>query len=381
MSFKKLEIIEFGDVHLFHPKTTTAHISRAVRVLLPDNESMRSVDLLIINGDLWDREISFSDPNVQIGQSLVGYIIYICTKYDIVLRVTEGTPSHDWRQSKEFLVQKELGGFDVDLEYVDTLSIEYIQKLGITVLYVPDEWRHTCSETWEEIMVLMRQKNLEQVDFSVVHGIFPHQMPENLHGLMDMHDPEKFLTITKYYVFAAHVHTHAIYDRIVGAGSTDRLCHGEEGPKGIIRMVVQESGAADIKFIENQLAKKYITVECHNLDNDQALETIKEAVRKLPDDSHVRIKAHKTDAAVTGFKAFEALFPQFNWTLKTEDSKTEKAIKLEDARFQLSTISITRENLKPLLMKRIQAKYPELANDCERMFEGVINGNGRSSSS
>ena len=58
--------------------------------------------------------------------------------YNIILRILEGTPSHDWKQSKLFIHLNDLTKAGTDVKYIDSLSIEYIDKFGINVLY-PDE--------------------------------------------------------------------------------------------------------------------------------------------------------------------------------------------------------------------------------------------------
>lgn len=368
-----LVILELGDVHLGHPNTETEMVVRNIRTLIPDNSKTAEVDLIIIAGDLWHTLLSFSDDSVYIGQMLIGYLLQLCIKYDIVLRILEGTPSHDWRQSREFITQNEKLEKKADVRFITDLSIEHVEKLGISILYVPDEWRSTCSETWQDILVLMEQQRIEKVDFAVVHGTFPHQMPSYLHDILDMHDPHKFMSIVRKYIFAAHIHIHAMWERIIGAGSTDRLCHGEEEPKGIIRVTIKNGCDDIIEFIENKNAKKYVTIDCHELDTDAVLKVVKEKIDELPNGSFVRIRANKLDQAVGAYHAFMDLYPQFQWSLSVDDrSEKPSVLELEDRRREIQTVHLSRENLSTLLLNRIREKRPEMVTHCERLLGGII---------
>jgi len=136
---------------------------------------------------------------------------------DICLRVLEGTPSHDRRQSRQFKIVKALLGIEMDLKYVDTLSIEHNEKFDCTFLYLPDEWRGCNEQTKEEVKRLLVQHNLESVDFAFMHGSFPHQLPNIKH--IPVHDPEFYLSIVNKYIFIGHIHVMSQYERILAQGS------------------------------------------------------------------------------------------------------------------------------------------------------------------
>ena len=138
MNRSDLRIAEFGDVHLVHPNTRTSHILTALRLAFPDTPATADLDLIILAGDLFDRQLSLPNQEVYAIKQWMLQFLLMCQQHGIVLRVLEGTPSHDWRQSHLWIQVAEIAGLTVDVQHVTTLSIERIDSLGIDVLYIPD---------------------------------------------------------------------------------------------------------------------------------------------------------------------------------------------------------------------------------------------------
>lgn len=355
----KLHIAVIGDVHTGHPKTPTTHILSNLRRTFPNNEKTGDIDLFIVEGDFFDRQLNLDDPNATAIEVWVGDFLRMCKERDIVVRVLRGTPSHDWNQEYVFQKVNDISRIGCDLKYVDELYIEHIERFGIDVLYIPDEWRVRCEDTWNDVVAALAAKNLTQVDYVVMHGTFPHQMPKNTHHKLDMHDPVKYLSITKKYIFVGHIHFHSIWERIIAAGSFDRISHGEENPKGHIRVLVRDNEEDIIEFIPNNGAMKYITIDCSGVSVDDFMSTIQKKIQSLPDGSHVRIKARKGDVGMSSKDHLEKVYSQFQWTVKENDDgkETEKTV-LVDTRKLHKTININETNIVSLMMERIQQKYP-----------------------
>lgn len=173
----ELYIASFSDVHLGHPKTPTVSILRNLRKAFPDTEETGKLDLIFIVGDLFDRLLDMPDPSVPEIKIWFHQFLRMCAKRDIVVRVLEGTPSHDWKQSWLMDSINTQSGYNVDLKYVTTLSIEHIERFGINILYVPDEWLPETDDTWKEVLQHLGQHNLDQVDYALIHGSFNYQLP------------------------------------------------------------------------------------------------------------------------------------------------------------------------------------------------------------
>lgn len=344
----KLKIASLSDVHLGHPNTTTTEILLNLYRAFPDTEETGELDIIWFGGDLFDRLLNMKDPNVIDIMGWMFDFLTMCKKRDIMVVVLEGTPSHDWAQNK--IIVQVNRGVGADVTYVDTLSIVRHEKLGIDVLYVPDEWRPETDDTWMEVRQLLQAHGLTQVDYTILHGSMAYQLPE--HVKSPKHLPERYLGITKHYVFIGHVHKSSKYDRILANGSFDRLSHGEEEPKGHWRVTVGGESGDEIRFVETKGAKIYKTINCTGLELEDALRKL-EQVRNLPKGSFVRVQAEKTAAILMSLDVLRKNYPDIRWSSLSQDLKDVQTNLLVDMRATFHQISITRNNIEELLMAKL----------------------------
>lgn len=354
MLLDKIKILSVGDVHLGHNKTPAKFILDNLRKAFVDNDTFASYDLMVIPGDFFDRLLQLPDPNVIEIRNWINKILRMCKKHNVILRVLEGTPSHDWKQSRLFTHINELARIGTDVRYVDTLSIEFITPLGISVLYLPDEWNPVADDTWTEVSLALSSNNLTQVDICVMHGAFHYQLPEHINSPAT-HDPERYQSIVKYYIFIGHVHKHTENNKIIAAGSFDRLTHGEEEPKGWISATLYKDGRKETVFIENTGARVYKTIDCSGLDIDVALDSIERVLSKLPEDSEVRIAAQKSDSIVASLGTLKLKYPQFRFSpVKITSVQSKDVERIVDLRSVYQPINITKDNITQLLLERVQ---------------------------
>tara|TARA_B100000929_G_scaffold272901_1_gene244822 strand:+ start:2448 stop:3572 length:1125 start_codon:yes stop_codon:yes gene_type:complete len=354
MKVKKLTIGEFSDVHLNHRKTSTQHILKNLSKAFPSDPTFGNYDIIFIAGDFFDSLMHLPEPDVIDIRIWINRFLRMCKRYDVVLRVLEGTPSHDWKQSRLFTHINEIAEIGADVKYAETLSIEYIERFGINVLYVPDEWNPECDDTWLEVKQLLRERGLEKVHFSVMHGAFDFQLPSHISA--PTHDPERYLSITEFLVFIGHVHRFATHDRIVSAGSFDRLTHGEEEPKGHVDATVYQDGRYEITFVENKGAKLYKTFKCTGMEVNKALRYLDGEIKKLPQDSHIRIEAARTDAILANLQLLKSKYPEYNFTPKHDKETEPKKQTVIDIRETYQPVPITRNNIEKLLLDRLKEK-------------------------
>jgi hypothetical protein len=341
----------FGDVHLHHPKTPTVHVLENLYKAFPDTPETGELDIIWLEGDLFDGLMNLPDPNVVEIRMWINYFLRLCKKRDIVLRVLEGTPSHDWKQSRLFVSINEIAQIGADVAFVETLSIEYIERFGISVLYVPDEWEPEPDDTWKQVQQLLVEHGLEKVDFSIMHGAFNYQLPSHVQA--PTHSEDRYLDITRHYIFIGHVHRHSVYKRIIAAGSFDRICHGEEEPKGHVRVTVKKTGD-EIVFVPTDNSKIYKTVTCTGLEVDAALKKVSKEIEHLPDGSYVRVEAGKTDTVLVSVDELRMKYPQFVFSTKVDKDTVVSNETLINLRNNYQPIAITRGNIKKLLIDRLQ---------------------------
>jgi hypothetical protein len=279
-------------------------------------------------------------------------LLRACKRCDVVLVVLRGTPSHDYNQPVLFEAENNDSKIGCELCYVNTLAIIYIERFDINILCVPDEWRANPDITWNEIQLLMVEKGLEQVDFSLVHGTFEHQLPA--HIKTNRHTNARFLSITKYLIFIGHIHLHSVFERIISHGSTDRFAHNEEGPKGIIDATINPNGEWTATFVENTNAWVYHTVDCVGMTLEELFEKL-HYVRKFPPESHLRIRVRRGDPGIMAMEVIRKEYPLYNWTIKVEDAITNKDVQ-RIAKAHVTPTQLTSTNIYNMIADRLALK-------------------------
>lgn len=352
-----INIAVLSDIHLGHPRTNTFHIVANLRKALPDNEETAKLDLILLAGDVFDRLLTLPQEEVDEIQAWINELLALCAKYNILLRVLEGTPSHDWKQSRQF-VNLNLGAeIPAQLKYVDTLSIEVIEELGgLTVLYVPDEWNHDASVTWLQVQELLKKHGLDKVDIACMHGAFDYQLPiESIKN----HNSEWYQSIVNHYIVIGHVHIRTQHGKILAQGSFDRLSHGEESPKGHYRMTLSPAGNKHW-FVENEGAKLYLTVDCRELTLAALIQHM-QSVEDYPTGSAFRFLIKRDSELHRDVREIRKQFPQFKITTQLDELKTPEALKVKQAAEHIEQpISITPTNISHLVSERLPTAMPNV---------------------
>jgi hypothetical protein len=350
-----LSIAVISDIHLGHRRNTACDMVTALRAALPNNEETADLDIIFLAGDVFDRLLNLPMDDVGEIDNWIADLLNMCARKNIMLRILEGTPSHDWGQSTRFETIAQVLKSPVDMRHVKDLSIEYIEDFGINVLYVPDEWRSDVETTKEEVIALLAHHGLRQVDYSIMHGNFRYQVPA-VYAEGTKHDESFYLDITKRHIFIGHIHTFSQYERIVAQGSFDRLSHGEEEPKGHVRGKFFDSGNSEITFVENTRARIYKTVNCNGLSVEETIERLKVVCVDLPTQSCVRIEAESTSPVFQSMEAVIRMFPMLVWSKKPVSAKAEKEVVLElDPNETYTPIYIGKDNIASLLIPRLAA--------------------------
>lgn len=371
MMNSRLKVAEMSDVHLGHDKTRTEFIVDNLYKAFPDNETTGELDLIWIAGDLFDRLLSFPQDSVSTITTWAYKFLTMCKKRDIVVRVLEGTPSHDWKQSKFLIDINENSGIGVDLKHISLLSIEYMERFNINVLYVPDEWRARNLDTWVEVQDLLRAHNLEQVDFSIMHGCFTHQIPANIVDMFETHDAENYLGITRYLIFIGHIHQYSQYKRILSAGSFDRLRHGEEEDKGHIRATIEPDGTYTAKFIVNKWAKRYVTLDFTKMSLDEVYRELDALVTEMPEHSHIRLQADTDDAVFKAGADIKTRYPGFHLSFKSNQRKQK--VEPIVTREVIKSVNLSPSTIVKMMEENLNKNHGAIAQKATSTLKEIIN--------
>ena len=362
-----------SDIHLGHPNTPTSHIVANLNKVIRDEVLISKLDFMFLAGDVFDRLLNLPEEDVYLIRGWAKETLVVCGKYGVALRILEGTPRHDRRQSRIFDELVTLLGIKVDMRYVDVLEVEVHERTGASILYIPDEWRHHASDTLLEAKQAIAAKGLEKVDFAVMHGMFEYQLPEVARRKQAnvLHDSTSYLEMVRYYIFIGHNHHFSQLDRIVSHGSFDRLAHGYEDPKGYVLASVN---GEDYKlvFVENTGAMIYKTVDVVGLEA-QDVPKLLDALSKYPEGSYFRFRGRKDDHAIKALRSIREQMRGYNIqpdvTKGTEEEERVVRVQSDYVPMHFSESSIRGQILEYLKGKG-NSDYHLAA--CERIIDGYL---------
>lgn len=376
---KPFRLAAIHDIHLGHRRTLTEDIILHLNKHFTSDKFFASIDMVVLVGDVFDNLLTLgSDESIMI-DLWMARLYRLARKHNVLVRIVEGTPLHDRKQSKRFEALKEIHQKsqpdEVDLKYVSDLSVEHIPRFGIDVLYVPDEWLGgRTDKTLIQVREILEAKGLTQVDFAFMHGCFRYQiafLPDN-----KVHSEQEYDKLVRYLIYIGHIHNRSVQGKIVAGGSFDRLSHGEEGMKGFVRSVFESDGTHRTKFVDNPDAKIYKTIYCHQNDVEQSLLYIDEIAKALPSLSYVRVIAPKKCPILASLAILQKRWPLLHWTCEEAKDKEQQehdakgtALLIEDDTF--IPLSVTKENIAQLLIERISDKgvSDELLLRCEKQMQ------------
>lgn len=374
---RDLRIASFSDVHLGHPSTPTSLIIDNLYKAFPDNSKTGELDLILLGGDLFDSELHYSDADIPLMEMWMFHFISMCARRNIVLRILEGTFSHDRGQGFHFdKIDRllKMNGVHADFRYVKSIEVEKIESLGITMLYVPDYTTVEMDRIWKEVQGAMQTAGVTSVDYANIHGAFTYQMPPIARVQAACHSMERYLSIVDNYIFTGHIHLSSIYERILCNGSFDRLAHGEEEPKGHWEALIRKKGEDDFTFVENTRAKLYKSVNVGGMELEPALQAVDECAKGLPPGSAIRLVAEKGEPILHAINRLRRQYPMLQWTSKSVDVKDVQKNLLVDLRGSFQEVQITSENITELLMPRVMRRTdnPAVQERCSQFLGELV---------
>lgn len=355
---KPVKIAVFSDIHLGHKNTKTRKIIDNLRDLIFKDYSNQELNIIFLAGDVFDGLLDLNDEDLPFIDFFIEDLLRFCNKYKIALRILEGTPSHDWTQSQRFLTIAQILNLpDLDILYIDNIHIEYNKQYNMNILYIPDEIQPTVDKTLKIVKDLLIAKGLNTVDIAIMHGQFEFQLPAHIKNI-PRHSSEEYLKIVKKLIAIGHIHTFSTFDRIVAQGSTDRLSHGQEEPKGYIKANIY-SDRFDFSFIENKNAQIYKTIDITEYEMEETLYHIKSIVKDYPDGSFIRLKANYEHPVFFNMDELVKLYPTFTFSRLIKDKSKDNTDIVEDLEIDTSEytpITLNRENIPQLLKSKIMIK-------------------------
>lgn len=345
-----MKYIVTSDIHLGHSKTPTKHIIHSFKnTILTHSNS--DIDILFISGDLFDKLLDLNSKEVQYIIEFFNYLLNYCLQHDILLRVLEGTPGHDWQQSNLLVKLNDIRQHKCNLKYFKALDIEHIDRVDKYVLYIPDEWTNTHSELEAQIKQKLNEHNITNVDIAILHGQFKYQLVGKKYSGFHFEE-QYFLNLVKGYIHVGHYHIYSFLDRIIANGSLERLAHGEESDKGYVR--VHDNSYT---FMPNEFSYTYKTL---NITPSITIEKLDRLIYKYDKGSYIRLLMSREHPFNISFNEIKAKHLDYNLKkLIKEDyaEETSVAYILLDNHLDLSDRYVLEANIYDKLIETVYSKY------------------------
>lgn len=339
----EITIANISDVHLGHGRVPTTKILERLDTTF-SNEGLAFLDVIVISGDLFDKRLPHDGEDAVMISRWARRFLLRCAKNGVALRILEGTPSHDQRQSRWILEYNEMTGNQTDVKYYESITIDELVPGGPTVLYIPDEVNHDANKTWNEVVEYMREHSYTSIDFAVMHGMFTFQEPIRS---VTSHIEERYESIVKHRIMIGHHHTHAQSGKIVVPGSIERLRHNEEEDKGHYQFSFSKTrGLFNEYFIINEQATVFTTFNVEGKSYEE-VRSLFSGLEHLPNGSHLRLKLSRNDDVYASMVKFKNEFPHFKITTKPVEAEAHihETIELVDRPVMTSIRPDTIEDL------------------------------------
>lgn len=349
--FDKLIGAVTGDVHLAHPRISTDRIINALEHLFLKTVFKENVNFICINGDFYDRLVSDIDSDKLKSISFFVKLLLYAKEKNITVRLLKGTPSHDHDQLKTFeAIASEIS--DVDFKYIDTVYVEKLDRFNTTILYVPDEWRHRCSDTFVDCKEAIHLAGLKNVDYAFIHGQFDYQLGEIVPDRLK-HKVSDFKTIVNKKVFCNHIHTYSSNDLVVAPGSIERLSQSEQDDKGFVIFKDHLNGC-DCTFVINTRATQHHTVNVALMPLEEAVVYIYSKINKLKMDEGdcLRIRCHKDSPIKQAGNELQAKWPHIRISIESKVDKKDTIKMIKTTNHEQMTINA--QTVPDLLYKQMK---------------------------
>jgi len=210
-----VRVLCISDIHVGHNRTKTEHILNNLRQSLFDSGILKTIQLLLFAGDFFDSLMTYPSNDARRTNEWIAELLMHCEKNGVIVRILEGTPSHDCKQSRHFIDIAAYVDSKVDIKYMEEVSVEYIPSLDTTVLYVPDEVNDDASKTQVQVASLLQSMGLKSVDIACMHGVFRYQLP--VHSIA-AHNEDFYESIVNEVIFIGHHHKHTRRGKIFAQG-------------------------------------------------------------------------------------------------------------------------------------------------------------------
>lgn len=362
-NWNDIGLFVFSDTHVYARSVATSGILNGCTDII-NRAVERGVKIFLLTGDFFDRQLPVNTDEYTDIQMWINGFLSKCNQNNIILRILEGTPSHDCGQCKMFIEMNESREekYRVDVRHVKSIEIEYIESLDLNLLYVPDQTSSPVEVTMARIDELLNIHGLDKVDIALTHAYWDYQLPSHQadHGFK----PSDFKKRVRYAVFNGHIHTPTSYGIVHTVGSTARTSHNEEEEKGGIygrlTRTSRVSGTLNLSRINNPHTVLFKTIDIRGLSMEESMATLKPWLSS-PDGSNLRPWYNRGDAFDGAIGDLIREYPQFKWKTKVEKEERKLSKTLVSLEEKYEGVEITPTSLPDLLREKFSAVHDDAA--------------------
>lgn len=143
----KIKIVEINDLHFGIGDTERE--KEELKIFL-DFIRSHDIDLLEFNGDFFDHKLNMFESAALTGMNFFNEVVSIAIEKNIIIRMIEGTYSHDRFQPKIFdnFIPEDNGKKLINYKFFETIGEEDL--LGLKILYIPEEYPMNHDEYYKE---------------------------------------------------------------------------------------------------------------------------------------------------------------------------------------------------------------------------------------
>ena len=222
------------------------------------------LDLICINGDLFDRKFMTNSDVVMYTSMFIADIINICRIKQATFILLQGTMSHDANQVKIYLHY--MYQSDIDVRIVTNIRFEMVK--GIRILCIPELYG-IDEEYYQDILF-----NSDFYDMCIMHGTIKGAVYEDNVGQGRLFTMQDFLNC-KGPIISGHIHkADTFYNHFYYCGSPYRWRFDDDCFKGFILMSYNSYSRQYYIDYEEIVSDNYKTITMDQLINNDPIDTI-----------------------------------------------------------------------------------------------------------
>lgn len=363
---KYFKMFWHSDEHTIHPNTPTQHILNNITRVM-NEVGVDDTDIDVWGGDLCHDATQTSDLNFIYLQNWVKQYLQDCHNRKKLVRIFEGTFSHDRGQPEMFELLKPKDS--PYIKYINKMEVEYIPEFNIHVLYVPDNFgKKPKEEIYNEALALIASAGLTQVDFIFLHGAFDFQLPQLENNKHIFYDSKQWSLLAKKIILSGHIHKPSHKYNIYSSGSFDRIAHGEMHPKGAYVVLFNEDEVKPT-FIENKNAMIYDTIYINPETTSLELtDMLDKYLEKNPmRGASIRVKGGTAEIVSPVIAEYTTSYPWYNFGML---HAVEKGVQINEVLYtpeNFKGTTLDKTNLKDHML-RFMDKNKKTPKDVDRGY-------------